>query len=739
MEWTRLTAVFGKLDNQSLVLSGGFNLIQAPNESGKSTWCAFLRTMLYGLPTRDRGPSADKNRYAPWSGAPMQGRMDLRLGDGRALTITRRTARRTSLMGAFSAVYANTAEAVEGLDGAVCGELLTGVPREVYERSAFITQSGMAIDQSAELERRIAALITSGEEDTSFSEAQDRLKRYLYQRRYNRTGLLPAAEGEAAALSEQLEQSQALQRQIASAEAALPLLERQEASLTAELDRWRRQAGAQARRQYEEALSLHRDAAQRTAQRRHQTQGLPSRSELAALKTAAATVQANRLTGDSALHQLQLREEESARAQEALTAYPHFAGLTGQEAQSRAETDRQTWHALRRQKKRAGALLLLSLLALLLTALPPLLRRPLPLPLTAAGSVLFLLALAAGLFLQTRARRGLLALAAAYGPDAESFTRQATDYAAAYDALQACRQREEEARIRSQSLALSLKETESRVIQAAQALSPAVCDFSGAVAVVDQALTLWSRLAEAESAQALLAARCDALSSALGDAAPDEPPPPEVPEETLRSQLEEVRESISQTRRRLSAAEGQLQLVGTPAELAAALEEKRQHLETLQQEYTAASLALEALTAANTELQNRFSPELGKRAASYFTRLTGGKYQSVLLNRALEASAEESSDPSPRPFHQLSQGAADQLYLSVRLAVCDLVLPQPQSAPLILDDALATFDDARMAAALDLLLEVARHRQVLFFTCQSREAAYLRRTHPGAFHEAELF
>lgn len=27
-----------------------------PNESGKSTWCSFIRTMLYGLPTRQSGP-----------------------------------------------------------------------------------------------------------------------------------------------------------------------------------------------------------------------------------------------------------------------------------------------------------------------------------------------------------------------------------------------------------------------------------------------------------------------------------------------------------------------------------------------------------------------------------------------------------------------------------------------------------------------------------------------------------
>ena len=42
-----------------------------------------------------------------------------------------------------------------------------------------------------------------------------------------------------------------------------------------------------------------------------------------------------------------------------------------------------------------------------------------------------------------------------------------------------------------------------------------------------------------------------------------------------------------------------------------------------------------------------------------------------------------------------------------------------------MDDALAAFDDGRMALALDLLAQLAEDRQILLFTCQSREAACL--------------
>ena len=62
MKLTRLTATFGVLNNQTLTLGSGLHLIYAPNESGKTTWCAFLRAMLYGLPTRDRRPASSDLR-----------------------------------------------------------------------------------------------------------------------------------------------------------------------------------------------------------------------------------------------------------------------------------------------------------------------------------------------------------------------------------------------------------------------------------------------------------------------------------------------------------------------------------------------------------------------------------------------------------------------------------------------------------------------------------------------------
>ncbi len=68
----------------------------------------------------------------------------------------------------------------------------------------------------------------------------------------------------------------------------------------------------------------------------------------------------------------------------------------------------------------------------------------------------------------------------------------------------------------------------------------------------------------------------------------------------------------------------------------------------------------------------------------------------------------------------------DQLYLALRLAICELALPADDPCPVILDDALVSFDDSRLAAALDFLREEGKRRQILLFSCHSREENYLK-------------
>ncbi|MBQ6914563.1 MAG: AAA family ATPase, partial [Kiritimatiellae bacterium] len=198
MKINKLTASFGKLENETLRFHEGLNVIYAPNESGKSTWCAFIQAMLYGVDSSERaraGHLPDKQRYAPWSGAPMEGTMEL-VADNCDITITRTTRAKGAPMKEFSATYTGTNTPVDGMTGQNAGELLTGVTRDVFRRTAFVGQGSVAMTSSPDLEKRIGAIVSTGEEQCSFSEADERLRAWQRKRRYNRRGLLPELEGQ---------------------------------------------------------------------------------------------------------------------------------------------------------------------------------------------------------------------------------------------------------------------------------------------------------------------------------------------------------------------------------------------------------------------------------------------------------------------------------------------------------------------------------------------------------------
>ena len=65
---------------------------------------------------------------------------------------------------------------------------------------------------------------------------------------------------------------------------------------------------------------------------------------------------------------------------------------------------------------------------------------------------------------------------------------------------------------------------------------------------------------------------------------------------------------------------------------------------------------------------------------------------------------------------RLSRGTRDQVALIERLELARLLDPTGGGAPLLLDDCFAHTDEHRLPLALELLAEVAAHRQVIVFT-----------------------
>ena len=192
---------------------------------------------------------------------------------------------------------------------------------------------------------------------------------------------------------------------------------------------------------------------------------------------------------------------------------------------------------------------------------------------------------------------------------------------------------------------------------------------------------------------------------------------------SVQAELLNIENSLRQARSVIDRCEGQCSTLGDRMELEAQQQQLTARLDALEEEYDALEIALTALGKANEHLQSRFSPRLTELAADYLSRLTDGAYTSLVLEHDLGASLYAPDNPASRDAAYFSGGTKDQLYLAVRLAVSQLLCP---GTPLILDDALVRFDDSRLKAALRVMQQEAETRQVLLFTCQSREAKALQ-------------
>ena len=80
---------FGCFSDRSFELSEGLNLIEGPNESGKSTLLSFIKFVLYGMPKKTAETAPERSRSISWQSGVASGSMLIESGK-KQYTISRR-------------------------------------------------------------------------------------------------------------------------------------------------------------------------------------------------------------------------------------------------------------------------------------------------------------------------------------------------------------------------------------------------------------------------------------------------------------------------------------------------------------------------------------------------------------------------------------------------------------------------------------------------------------------------
>ncbi len=698
MKIYKMTATFGKLEKATLELKPGLNIIEAPNEWGKSTWCAFLTAMLYGIDTKERTTKdslAVKEKYLPWSGLPMEGTMEISW-QGRDITIQRSQQGRTPF-GAFQAFETATGLPVPELTAAGCGKVLLGIDKSVFLRTAFLRLQDLPVTDDGALRDRLNALVTTGDESGAENKLTEALNKLLNRCRHNKTGLLPQAERERdevlaaiRRIEELTSRQEALSAQTENLKTQLSALENHKQHL---LYRQARQEAALLTKAQAETARIEESIAEAETALSAQPPAEETKyklSQLAALQEKWAILQ----------------ERVVPTAPEKPIAPTAFAGLSGEEAVQQAKSDQKAWEML---KKPTTPLFIILAILSYIAGLALMLVNPVFIGTGVALGTVFLAINNRNKKAQEKERSALLRPYGDLAPDtwlstAEAYhlatQRYSLTYKAYTDALLSLDR--EKAVLTTELGALTLGKPVSECMQV----------WNDQLRLFEDLQQLRKDLANAQNHE-------KALSSVIQTVTPPQTP------DTLTLSLPDTENALRQTQQTLLRLTGELQQYEGQKGLLGEISTHNRHLEAinrrianLEQHYAALCVALETAGTASQNLQRRFAPGISQEAQALFKSLTGGRYDRLVLNRDFSLQVSAENETALRGTQYRSDGTVDQLYLALRLAVSKTLSPE---APLVLDDALVRFDDVRLKTALSLLQTAAETKQVLLFTCQSRE------------------
>ena len=123
-------------------------------------------------------------------------------------------------------------------------------------------------------------------------------------------------------------------------------------------------------------------------------------------------------------------------------------------------------------------------------------------------------------------------------------------------------------------------------------------------------------------------------------------------------------------------------------------------------------------------------PRVIQEASKYFSTITDGRYTKVFAPPGENSMQVIDKEGRSKESDNLSRGSMEQLYLAIRFGYISAQPTGAEALPILMDDVLVNFDPTRSAAAAATILQMAKQRQVLFFTCHPWQVEIFRRCSP---------
>lgn len=763
-------AAFGGLKNKTIDFKDGFSVIYGENENGKTTIMTFIKMMFYGS---ERGSSSiaknPRKKYAPWSGERSAGSIDFEHG-GRSYRLEREFGNTNS---SDKITLTDMSDGTrESLSGNV-GERFFGLSAAAFERSVFVGQFGKAESDSAaesEINSKLSNMVTTGDESVSFAAVSDRLQkaRFALLSKSGRAGDCDKSKNRLAELESELERAEDIYEKHAEyrknadiINASIEKDAERAAYLKAKIDSEQDIRNAE---KLKELLETKDKLERAKEELRLSNGGVIDDLYVGKVKMCLAKL-------DTAAEKLKDKTDEVQRLSVGIADAEDKGGREKIESLEKeiADLDKkktETENNISENKKAAEALRATEsdvrgkksginvafitvagfalFAALLLFAFKMQSVALIPAAGAAVSALLSFILRPA----DKRALEDYESRLKAFEAEAERLNADKADVLQQLSLLSA------RLEVVSTSLgmgAAALENQKKLLTESERAKNELETAFKTAEKTL---LELYGSYKPAESTDEIrheldtLAEKADGLKQIkqkltylakdLGNISYEEAREklaalPETADSTdfdgIKAEYESLSEKLSDNRSMLARAEAEdgisIKNAPDPERLKAEIKELADKISCQEGFCRAADTALEALQDSFAELRGSYGSALEKRAGKIFSRLTRGAYGSVLITKAFDMSVEENGRFGSREAEYLSSGAADQAYLSLRLALSSMIFETSGALPIFLDDSLAQYDDRRAEAAAGFLKEYSADGQVIMFTCHGavRDAA----------------
>ncbi len=720
-------ASFGRLHDLDLTLQDGINILEGPNESGKTTVAAFIRFAFYGLSGRAENGLSPREQYLSFGTREASGSLTLSCPKGnfrieRALVQNAR-----GISEHLTVVDLSSGAIVKNADPAVL--FLGGTPEEVFCRTAFVGQADGSTVDGKKVGQAIENILTSADESVNTKKAIKKLDdaRVMLLYKNKKGGKIYELELERDDLIARAHQAEddcrlmeEKKKLLADTVATLEKNREQLAILEEKLaytDALRRMGQIERSKEAEQALE------QATKQLEEKTAGLqkgdfcPDDAYLASLEAIGKqmvqmTDEKRKIKAKIEALRVEAEKEEAPEDPEQLSSLL----------------------SLRKKTDRFRSTSFISLFFALLFAVVGIiidnLALAVPLPVIGIGAFVYCF------IVSRKAEKEVFAILDELGADTEEqaiaiLTNSAVQNARIEAAKEAISDLESEY--------AAVKAGESAMIHDAAALGAKwekeIADTRALAELIAEARVACHALSEAKQkkdhaamaykglftphTEKEVAALCEILEGGGSELEGDEYTKASNNRKFYRQTIDLLGKRQRETEHIIIELRARTEIPDDLRQKAAELEKR---IEALRFRHDAYLLAGQKLAEASSLLRARITPALSGEASAFVCHTTEGKYPEIGVTDDFELNYNDRS--ATRTTEYLSCGTKDLAYLGLRLGLVKTLFAK-DVPPLVFDESFSRLDDRRLAMVFTYLAGYSEDgKQIILFTSGRRERKF---------------